>query len=133
MFGTAEPDSVLRFTRWGTAPQDCYAENILGYIVTAIEQYPESSCTAVIRSGVLGISCDLASESRDRQCHPVYAGYLWTERDRGSTSNYDLMGVSWLRNSCGGEMYAIDDNARRKLTLQGGRSMRDLIKICQPH
>lgn len=131
MFGSAEPDSVLHFIRWPEAPRDCYAENILGYVSNAVESSPESGCTAVIRKNVLGISCDLSPEGYDHACYPVYTGYLWVEEDRHSISNYDLVGVSWLRNTCGGSVYALDDRARRKLILQGGRSMRDLIRACR--
>jgi hypothetical protein len=134
-FAVADPTIALSYRYDARRPPECNDPNVLlAEIEREIRESPEPRCATNIQaagnSHVLNIRCNLPSSTGG--CTLAYTGYLWSEREPMSTTDYDLRGVGWLTSTCrSGRTYQIDAKVRAQVQSRGGRGISKIVDRCR--
>ena len=138
--GLTEPTPLLQYKHWDNAPRYCHKpDTVLFELQSAISQN-DGNCESESTEDatglpVLEIICRLVDPedslaSDETSCGNTYIANIWTERKINSTTDYKIVGFSWVRRTCREEGFAPPVYAKRFSTGVSGR-IQKFINQCR--
>lgn len=136
-FGLTSPISLLRFQMSSNATWEQYAsycprEQILIALEAWLDTQPDCNARLLDRghSGyLLDMQCTIATERNT--CEQEYQAWMWVEYVSSSTTDYQLLGYSWVRRVCpSGSMYEASWRAQ-EIAEKESQALKEFLDVCR--
>ena len=136
--GPTHPNELLIYVPFDGAAAFCATPDQLlnelrRAVLAAAQQTDGKPCNASITSDAtmgptLSLQCPLTPAIE--KCQEVYSARIWTERDRGSLTNYQVKAFGWLQWACIGSD-SVYETTSRHMTRGTSATLESVLSRCR--